>query len=695
MSEFAANRLASEKSPYLLQHAHNPVDWYPWGEEAFNKAREEDKPIFLSIGYSTCHWCHVMEKESFEDAEVARLMNEAFVSIKVDREERPDIDNVYMAVAQAMTGRGGWPLTIVMTAEKKPFFSGTYFPKHARGGQIGMLELTSRIKDIWLERRQEVYAAAEQLTSTLNMPAGNVSEAALEPSVLHDAFAQLAERFDSEHGGFGREPKFPTPHTLSFLLRYWKRSDNATALRMAEATLRAMRAGGIYDHVGYGFHRYSTDREWLVPHFEKMLYDQALLAMVYLEAYQETGNTMYADTAREIFTYVLRDMLDVGGAFYSAEDADSEGEEGKFYVWTQEEISAVLGEEDAALALKVFDIQPAGNFSDSLRGGYTGANIPHFSASPTDLSAQLGVDETVWRARVEDIRSKLFARRAQRVRPHLDDKIIADWNGLMIAALALGAQVLDEPLYAEAAAKAADFVLATLRDDSGRLAHRYREGEVLPVAYLDDYAFLVWGLLELYEATFVVKYLRAALRLNAEMLSLYWDDEAGALFLTPLDGDQLIFRPREAYDGAVPSGNSVAALNLIRLARLTGAPELEERASRVFRFFSPNIKAAPVAHTQMLQALDFAFGPSYEVVIAGDPLSAETKTMLRAIRGNFLPNKVLLLRDTTGEKPEIVKIAGFAADTVGIAGRTTAYVCQDFACKSPTSDVDEMLSYLS
>ncbi|MFX0141691.1 MAG: thioredoxin domain-containing protein, partial [Candidatus Hodarchaeota archaeon] len=442
------NKLKTEKSPYLLQHAKNPVDWYPWGEEAFEKAKEEDKPIFLSIGYSTCHWCHVMAHESFEDDQVAELMNEVFVSIKVDREERPDIDKIYMTICQMITGSGGWPLTIIMTPEKKPFFAGTYFPKQTRFGRIGLIDLIKRIQDLWNNQKSELVNSADQITFSLqNIDQESPGEKFSE-STIKRAYKQLSMQFDNVNGGFGNRPKFPTPHNLIFLLRYWKRTGDKKALEMVEKSLQAMRKGGIYDHIGFGFHRYSTDSIWLVPHFEKMLYDQALIAIAYIETYQATKNQLYRNTAKEIFSYVLRDMISVEGGFYSAEDADSEGEEGKFYVWSKDEIEKILEKEELGLATKIFNIEESGNYLEETSGKKTGNNILHLKNFP----------EKKIQVEIEKIRSKLYISRKKRIYPHKDDKVLTDWNGLMIAALAKGAIALQEEKYLQAAKKATNFI---------------------------------------------------------------------------------------------------------------------------------------------------------------------------------------------------------------------------------------------
>jgi uncharacterized protein YyaL (SSP411 family) len=688
------NRLAKQKSPYLLQHAENPVDWFPWGDEAFERARGEDKPIFLSIGYSTCHWCHVMAHESFEDPQVADLMNKTFISIKVDREERPDIDGTYMTVCQMMTGSGGWPLTIIMTPGKKPFFAATYIPKTTRYGRIGMMELIPRISEVWRSRRMEVLHAAEELTERLHIISLQTPGEALGAEALNLAYEQLASRFDARQGGFGEAPKFPTPHNFLFLLRYWKRTGQQRALDMVGKTLEAMRWGGVYDHVGFGFHRYSTDAVWFLPHFEKMLYDQALLTMAYTEAYLATQKRTYARTAQEILTYVLRDMTAREGGFYSAEDADSEGEEGKFYVWTEGEIREVLAEEEAALVINVFNVQKQGNFGEESTGSKTGANILHLKIPLEVLAAEMKISEKQLMKSLETVRRKLFERREKRVHPHKDDKILADWNGLMIAALAKGTRAYGENKYAEAAGRAVDFILRKMRTSDGRLLHSYREGSAHVTALVDDYAFLIWGLLELYEATFDTRYLRFALEFNEDMIQHFWDGENGGFYSTADNAEQILVRQKEIYDGAVPSGNSVAMWNLLRLGHIIGSEAFEDKARRIGEAFSETVKTSPSVFTQLMVALDFEVGPGYEVVLSGDPASEDTQGMIRALRGHFLPNKVVIFRPSEKGVPEISRIAEFTAQQTSIEGKATAYVCQNYACKLPTTDIDEMLKLL-
>ncbi len=683
------NRLAREKSPYLLQHASNPVDWHPWGEEAFEIARREDRPIFLSIGYSTCHWCHVMERESFEQEDVARILNQHFVPIKVDREERPDVDQIYMTVCQALTGSGGWPLTVILTPDRRPFFAGTYFAPDARFGRPGLKDILYQVVAAWEQQRDRVAEAAEQITREIQPQFGGSPGGAMGAETLRLGFDQLASRFDEERGGFGSAPKFPTPHVLTFLLRYWLRTGDPRALEMVEATLQAMRRGGVYDHVGFGFHRYSTDREWLVPHFEKMLYDQALLIIAYVETYQATGNPLYGAVAREIAAYVLRDMTSPEGAFYSAEDADSEGVEGKFYLWRRSEIEVILGAEEAVLYCRAYQIEADGNWRDETTGSIPGTNIAHLDEDPAAIAGELGIEPAELARRLEAARKKLFEARERRVHPHKDDKVLTAWNGLMIAALAKAAQAFDDPSYAKAAERALDFVSAKLVREDGRLLARFRDGEAAYPAYLDDYAFLAWGLLELYEATFAPRHLDAALRLVREMERLFRDPGAGGYFFTGEDGEALLARAKEIYDGAAPSGNSVAALVLLRLGRATGDPGLERSAAAIFEAFSGTASRAPTAHTQLLGALDFALGPAREIVIAGERTDAEARAMVREVEGRFLPRKVLLW-NLPSEAKTLHRLAPFVAAQAPIAGAAAAYVCENYACRAPVTSAAEL-----
>jgi hypothetical protein len=689
------NRLIREKSPYLLQHADNPVDWYPWGDEAFAAARLSGKPVFLSIGYSTCHWCHVMARESFEDAETAALINKAFIPVKVDREERPDIDRVYMAVCQMMTGSGGWPLTIIMTPEKEPFFAATYIPKQSRFGQSGLEDLIPKISRLWKERRDELVQSAARFSELLRRESAPARGEKPGRELIQRAYEDLRRSFDRQFGGFGGAPKFPTPHNLTFLLRFWRRANQPYALEMVEKTLREMRLGGIYDHIGFGFHRYSTDERWLLPHFEKMLYDQALLAMAYLEAFQATGNRLYGQTAGEIFTYVLRDLRSPEGAFYAAQDADSEGKEGKYYLWTDEEIRRALGQEEADFISGLFDIQPGGNFREGMDGRRTGVNILHLVKSPEQVADEAGMAVEETERRIAAALGTLHEIRRQRVHPGTDDKILTDWNGLMIAALARGAGVLNRPDYLVAAERAADFIMEALRDKSGRLLHRFRDGEAAIPAILDDYAFLIWGLLELYETSFDVRRLESALAMTRQMIRHFWDEAEGGFFLTADDAETLILRKKDVFDGALPSGNSVAMLNLLRLSRMTGDPESEAMAVRTANVFSGEIESMPSGFTQFISATDFLLGPSYEIVVAGRIEDAETREMLDTLRRRFMPNKVVLLRPEEPVKPPITRIAEFTENLAALEGKPTAYVCSNRTCREPATDIRRMLELLA
>ena len=677
------NRLSDEQSPYLLQHANNPVDWYPWGEEAFKKAKELDRPIFLSIGYSTCHWCHVMEHESFEDDSVAKLLNDGFISIKVDREELPEIDHVYMTVCQAMTGGGGWPLTIIMTPAKEPFFAGTYFPKDKRGGRSGLFQILPMITDAWTSKRQDIMTSVGQVKNYLDQlnskPAGN--DFSME--LINGAYDQFRNGFDEEYGGFFNAPKFPSPHNLIFLMRYHHSFDNKIALEMATKTLKQMRLGGIYDHIGFGFHRYSTDRHWLVPHFEKMLYDQAMIAMAYTEAYHITGEDIFAQTANEIFTYVLRDMTASEGGFFSAEDADSEGEEGKFYIWTEQEIKDVLGENYGKEFNDIFSITTPGNYKDESSGKQTRLNIPHLKNYNSNGNNNL-----------DSAREKLFNIREKRIHPLKDDKILTDWNGLMIAALAKASIVLNEPGYLDAAEKAAKFVLDSISKGE-RLLKRYRNGVAALDAHLDDYAFMAWGLLELYEATFLTKYLSQALDLMNIMVEDFWDDKNGGFFLGSDQSEKLIVRSKTAYDGAIPSGNSVAVMNMVKLTRITGNTKWAELAEKTMRAFSEDVNRMPIGYTLMLTGFMFDTQNSKEIVIVGDSRNRNTIKFLHTIRTSYAPHKVLLFKDTSVSENRLEQLANWTSTQNSINGKPTAYVCKNFACNQPTADIQTALSFIN
>ncbi|MEM7533507.1 MAG: thioredoxin domain-containing protein [Chloroflexota bacterium] len=692
------NRLIDEKSPYLLQHAYNPVDWYPWGEEAFAKAAAEGKPIFLSVGYSTCHWCHVMEDESFEDEEVAALMNEAFISIKVDREERPDIDGIYMNVAQLLNQRGGWPLNVLLTPDQKPFFAATYIPKESRFQRTGMMDLIPQVQQAWISQHGEILAYADEIVTALQPPQMSQltdlgSEDLLGTNSPNTAYQQLSQRFDPVHGGFGTAPKFPSPHNLLFLLRYWQRTGDAQALNMVETTLQSMRRGGVYDQIGYGYHRYSTDAGWKLPHFEKMLYDQAMLALAYTETYQATENEFYQDVAREIFTYVLRDMTDPEGPFYSAEDADSEGEEGIFYHWSIAELIEILGEEDANILIVQSAMTQEGNFLEEATREPTGKNIIYWHQPQQTTADALGITLDELESRIDTIRPKLFEARKTRIHPYKDDKVLTDWNGLMIAAFAKAGRAFHEPAYTDAANNAAQFLLTTMRNEEGRLLHRYRQGEAAILANIDDYAFLTWGLLELYEATFDLTYLEEAIALNSELEAHFWDEFVGGFYFTPDDGEKLITRQKELYDGAIPSGNSIAMLNLMRLGRITANADYEAKAAELAYSFGSQISANPTAYTQLMSAIEFGVGPSYEVIIVGEAEGSDTDAMLTALRDEYVPNKVVLLREPSDDAP-ILSLAEYTEFYYAIDDKATAYVCQDYICEFPTNDPAQMVALL-
>ena len=689
------NKLINEKSPYLLQHAKNPVDWYPWGEEAFLKAKKEDKPIFLSIGYSTCHWCHVMAHESFEDPYVAKLLNETFISIKVDREERPDIDKIYITVCQLMTNSGGWPLTILMTPDKKPFFAGTYFPKETRFGRIGLIDLIKRVKNLWSNNRNDLLDSSEKITLALQNSTPESPGKSLDQSVLRTAYAQLKTRYDNKKGGFGSAPKFPTPHNLLFLLRIWKRTGDKEALGMVEKTLREMRKGGIYDHIGFGFHRYSTDSQWLVPHFEKMLYDQALLTLAYLEAFQATKKEVYRRTAKEILEYVTRDMLSPEGAFYSAEDADSEGVEGKFYVWTQQEIEEMFEKEDAELFIKVYNVSNKGNFLEEASKEKTGSNILHLSLSFEEMSENSSFSKEDFENTLRKMREVLFEKRERRIRPLKDDKILVDWNGLMIAAFSYAGYVFNETKYTEIAKRAVNFIYEKMFTSTGELLHRYRDGEAEVVGFLDDYAFLIWGLLNLYESTFETNFLKKAIELQSVLNKEFWDIQIGGFFFTSEVSEDLLARQKEIYDGAIPSGNSVAMLNLLRLFQLTGNEDYEKKAEIISKVFAESVRATPSAYSFLLIALDYAIGPTYSLVVAGESADGETISMIQGLKSQYLPNKSFIFRPTEDEIPLIDQFSNYIQFFDKFQGKATAYVCINKTCKAPTNDLQKALGYMN
>lgn len=615
-----------------------------------------------------------MERESFEDEEVAWVLNADFISIKVDREERPDIDHIYMNVCQALTGSGGWPLTIIMTPDRKPFFAGTYFPKRSRMGYPGLIEILEKTMKSWKTQKEELLQASEDIIRHIREESDAHFDEELDMETAGKAFKGFKASFDSEYGGFGRSPKFPMPHNLQFLLRYWKLTNEPDALSMVEKTLASMYRGGIYDHVGYGFSRYSTDRKWLVPHFEKMLYDNAGLAIAYLEAYQATEKKQYGEVAKQIFEYVLRDMTSPEGGFYSAEDADSEGVEGKFYVWSPKEITEILGEDAAVEFNGYYGINEKGNFEEK--------SIPNFLHNKEAFN-------NITANPIVDYRRKVHEVRETRVHPHKDDKILTAWNGMMIAALAYGSRVLENKSYLEAAERAAAFVRSRLIREDGRLLARYRDEEAAYLGYLEDYAFLVWGLIELYEASYKPEYLKLALELNGDMQKYFHDEENGGFYIYGRDSEELIVRPKDVYDGAIPSGNSVAAMNLFRLSRLSGDSDLEDVAYEQLNSFGAIIDGYPMGHSYMLMALLFANSKSGEIVLLGDRNEKSIQRMLKTININFLPFTTIVLKDAEAIKDNISKLAPYTEGQVMMDDEATAYICENFACRAPITDIDE------
>jgi uncharacterized protein YyaL (SSP411 family) len=676
-----ANRLADETSPYLLQHKDNPVDWYPWGAEALKRAREEDKPVLLSVGYSACHWCHVMERESFEDEETARMMNEHFVNIKVDREERPDIDSIYMSAVQALTRHGGWPMTVFLTPDGSPFYGGTYFPPVPSRGMPSFQQLLLSLADAYENRRDEVLRSAESVRDYLRASTGAAvpKAEATGVEILDRAAASLLSQLDRRFGGFGGAPKFPQAMNLEVLLRHHHRTGDRAALDGVELSLRSMANGGIYDQLGGGFARYSVDEYWLVPHFEKMLYDNALLSRLYLETYLATGDHFYRRIAEETLDYVLRDMTSGEGGFFSAEDADSEGEEGKFYVWTPDEMEAALDSEDAQLAARYWDVTERGNFE--------GKNILHVPRAPEAVAAEFGLaPEELWE-RVVGIRDRLFAVRERRVRPGRDEKVLAAWNGLMLRSFALAARVTGREDYREAAVKNATFLLEKLKAD-GRLHRSYKDGRARFNGYLEDYAMVADGLVALYEATFETRWLIEADSLCDAVSELFWDEEERAFYDTPADHEELVTRPRDVYDNAAPSGTSVVTEVMLKLALLLDRNDYRQRAEDVLEELSGGMDKVPGAFGRLLCALDFSTSEPREVAIVGDSQAPDTRALVETVYGGYLPNKVVAGRDP--EDDEAAGLIPLLAERPTRDGRATAYVCVQYACKAPTTEPEEL-----
>jgi len=674
------NRLAGEKSPYLLQHADNPVDWHPWGEEAFVQAKQENKPILLSIGYSTCHWCHVMEEESFRNPRIAELINKHFVSIKVDREERPDLDEVYMKAVQLMTGQGGWPLTVFLTPDLKPFYGGTYFPDKRRGGMPGFDEILTSVSDAWKNRKQELLQSSSQVASALQQMYSTKQFAdTLSLNPLEAAYDALVSMYDEAYGGFGQPPKFPMPTYIFFLNRIsWKLKDRVP-LRMATSTLTKIERGGIHDHVGGGFHRYSTDRYWLVPHFEKMLYDNALLAQAYLEAYLLTGETHFKQTGLETLDWMLREMRGPEGGFYTAVDADTSEGEGTYYAWTKKEVIELLGERDGEVICKLFGITTEGNFED-------GQSLLSISREPQALASEYSLTLDEIELLIKEARRRMLTRRNERPKPAVDDKVLASINGLAISALSHGYQVSREVKYLEAAKEAAGFILTALVRD-GYLLRRYRDGEAAIDATLEDYAFMTRGLLDLFESCFEPRWFKSALDLTDRMVELFEDHEAGGFFFVsnPTSG---LPRIKEAYDAVTPSGNSVAAMNLIRFYEFTGEARFAEKAEKIFRAFWDRVEQDPAAHTHLLCALDYYLSPRREVVVVGP--KGKLEQFIQPVHAKYMPNRVIVGHDpdTQHDLPSLIPLL---KEKKMLDESVTAYVCEGFACRLPTTSLEEFL----
>jgi uncharacterized protein len=696
------NRLTDEKSPYLLLHAHNPVDWFPWGEEAFEKARREQKPILLSIGYYTCHWCHVMERESFADSAIAKIMNRSFVSIKVDREERPDVDRIYMNFVQATTGSGGWPLNAFLTPELKPFFGGTYWPREDFSGRPGFQTVLLRVAEAWERDRGRIKQSANQVTEALQhaMHADMSAPGALGEAILDRAYQQIKSSYDPYRGGFGGAPKFPRPVIFNFLLRYYARTGEKDALEMTLATLRAMARGGIHDALGGGFHRYSTDAAWHVPHFEKMLYDQAQLAVSFTEAYQITHDPFFATLTRDILDFVLRELRAPEGGFYSAEDADSLIEEGKpeqgegaFYVWTAAEIERILGGEKAKIFIFAYGVELSGNVdpAQDFHGEFTGKNILYEQHSVAEIASEFGKSAEEVEKTLAESGQQLLEVRARRPRPPIDDKVVTAWNGLMISAFSRAAQALDEPRYLEAAEAAARFVEAKLwNSGSARLLRRYRAQESAIEGFLDDYSFMIQGLLDLYETSFDIHWLIWVGELQEIQDTLFWDETSGGYFAVGSTDSSILFRTREAYDGAEPSPNSVAAMNLLRLAQFTDRDDWKKNAEKTLAAFGNRLETIPEAMPQMVAVLDFSLSKPMQIIVAGAPDAQDTRALLALIYHRYLPNKILLVADGGAGQKQLAAWLPFFEGITRQDGKATAYLCENYTCKLPTSDPKEV-----
>lgn len=678
------NRLINETSPYLLQHAHNPVDWYPWGEEALEHAKKVNKPILLSIGYSACHWCHVMERESFENEEIADIMNSLFVNIKVDREERPDLDEIYMNAVQIMTQHGGWPMTVFLTPDLKPFYGGTYYPPTDSYGRPGFPKVMHAVAEAFNEKNTQVLEQADQLTTQLSRMSHLVDpqEHELTEELMTKAFQDYRSRFDSHYGGFGNAPKFPPSMGLSFLLRYWQHSGNEYALEMVELTLQKMARGGLYDQLGGGFHRYSTDEKWLVPHFEKMLYDNALLVVAYFETYQATQNIFYRDIATDTLDYILREMYDEeNGGFYSTQDADSEGVEGKFFVWEPNDVEDVIGEENAKIFCEYYDITPHGNFE--------GENILHIQTPQDVFARKIGMDQQELENLLSTSRNKLFEEREKRIKPGLDDKILTSWNGIMIRGMAMGYQLTGKSDYLTACEKSAEFVLTTLSQDNGLLLRTYRSGKSHLNAYLEDYSYFISGLIALYEASFDSRWLKEAERLANIMIDQFGDENGDGFFFTGKAHEALIVQSKSAYDGATPSGASMAIHGLLRLAKHLDNPVFHETAVDTLKLYFNQMESMPSGSGQLLCELAFLLSTPKEIAIIGEIGDKRTEEMLTVLHNMYIPNKIIGLSDPNEESR-----LPLLANKPQVDGNTTVYVCENFACQTPTSNVEEFVELL-
>lgn len=686
MSQEHTNRLIQEKSPYLLQHAHNPVDWFPWAEEAFEKARKENKPIFLSIGYATCHWCHVMERESFENDSVAAYLNEHFVSIKVDREERPDVDMIYMTAVQSMTGQGGWPLTVFLNHELEPFFGGTYFPPQNAHGRPGFPYLLKQINEAWQNKRIEIENYGNRLRDVLNQEAGKNSENLNKnySSILDSAYQTFSKQYDSRYGGFGTAPKFPRPMDIQFLLRYFKATQNQNALDMAIFTLNKMAAGGMYDQIGGGFHRYSTDERWLVPHFEKMLYDNALLVLAYTEAFQVTKEKNYKKVVHEILEFISREMTDEQGGFFSAQDADSEGEEGKFYVWSDSELKGLFTKKEHEISSLHFGFSDLGNFEHR-------TNILCQQMSIEEVAKRVNFSKEEVADVLKKAQRKLFQVRNKRIKPITDDKVLTSWSALMISAFTKAYAVFQKPEYLNSAVKALDFILNEMKK-ANILLHRYRDGEASIEGFLEDYAFLIQALIDCYEVTFDLNYLKEALTLLEKTNELFYDETNGGYFFSTENRKNNLVRMKDSYDGAVPSGNSIMTLNLFRLAEYTMDDSLRILAERTIGNFSDFIEHSPLSFAQMLIALDFKERSVKEIVLV-KPNDETNNLFLDTLQNQFYPNRVIA-QLSENNQTEWQKLIPWTENRKLIEGKVTAYVCQNFTCQLPTTDVDEFLKQL-